>query len=64
MSALLDDLKWCFGTPAQTVVELALMRLGVPVFYASMLSDIDVHCVRSTATAHGTTVGIAEMVHR
>ena len=40
------------------------MRLGVPAFYASMLSDIDVHCARSTVTAHGTTVAIAEMVHR
>jgi hypothetical protein len=64
LSALLGDLKWCVDTPAQTVIEMALMRLGVPAFYASMLSDIDVHCARSTVTAHDTTVGIAEMVHR
>ena len=53
MSALLDDLKWCFDTPAHTVIELALMRLGVPAFYVSMLSDIDVHCVRSTVDSDG-----------
>ena len=64
LPTLLDDLKWCFGTSTQTVVKLALMRLGVPAFYASMLSDTDVHCARSTVTAHGTTIDIAEMVHR
>ena len=64
LSALLVDLKWCFGTPAQTAVELPLKWLGVPALYASMLSDIDVHCARLMATAHGTAVGISEMVHR
>jgi hypothetical protein len=29
-AAPLDDLKWCFDTPAHVVVELELMRLGVP----------------------------------
>ena len=29
-SCLLDDLKWCFDTPASNVIELGLMRLGVP----------------------------------
>ena len=28
LAALLDDLRWCFGTPANTVIELALFRLG------------------------------------
>ena len=41
LSALLDDLKWCFDTPASTVVELALRRLGVPMFYINMLNDND-----------------------
>ena len=40
------------------------MRLGVPAFYASMLSDFDMQCARSTVTAHCSTVDIAEMVHR
>ena len=30
VSTLLDDLKWCFDTPASTVIELVLMRLGAP----------------------------------
>ena len=30
LAALLDDLRWCFDTPANTVIELALFRLGVP----------------------------------
>ena len=33
--ALLGDLKWCFDTPASTVIELGLMGLGVPAFYAA-----------------------------
>ena len=28
LAALLDDLRWCFDTPANTVIELALFRLG------------------------------------
>ena len=47
-STLLGDLKWCFDTPASTVIELALMQLGVPELYINMLRDIDVHIVRST----------------
>ena len=54
-STFLGDLKWCFDTPASTVIELGLMRLGVPDFYTNLLRDIDVHIVRSTITAHGTT---------
>ena len=30
---LLDDLRWCFDTPANTVIELALFHLGIPEFY-------------------------------
>ena len=56
---LLDNLKWCFDTPASTVIELGLMRLGVPAFYANLMSDIDVHIVRSTVTASRTTLGLA-----
>ena len=63
-SALLDDLKWCFHTPASTVIELGLMRLGVPDFYTNMLRDIDVHIARSTITAHSTTVDIAGLIYR
>ena len=63
-SCLLDDLKWCFDTPASTVIELGLMRLGVPAFYADLMADLDVHMVRSTVTANGTTVGLAGIYHR
>ena len=35
LPTILDDLKWCFDTPASTVVELALKRLGIPAFYAN-----------------------------
>ena len=35
------------------------MRLGVPTFHANLMSDSDVHIVRSTVTASGTTVGQA-----
>ena len=38
MAVLLDDLMWFFDTPANPVIELALMRLGVPAFYATMLN--------------------------
>ena len=64
LSCLLDDLKWCFDTPASTVVELGLMRLGVPAFYANPMADLDVHMVRSTVTANGTTVDLAGLYHR
>ena len=47
-AALLDDLKWCYDTPARTVVELALMRLGVPSYYYEMLEDIDLHSANTT----------------
>ena len=57
-------MKWCFDTPASTVVELALRRLGVPMFYINMLNDNDLHSVKSTVTANGNTVDIAGMVHR
>ena len=63
-SCLLDDPKWCFDTPASTVIELGLMRLGVPAFYANLMADLDVHMVRSTVTANGTTVGLAGLYHR
>ena len=63
-SCLLDDLKWCFDTPASTVIELGLMRLGVPAFYANLMADLDVHMVRSTVTANGTTVDLAGLYHR
>ena len=59
MAVLLDGLKWCFDTPANAVIELALMRLGVPAFYVTMLNDIDMHSVKSTVTAAGLTVDLA-----
>ena len=59
MAVLLDDLKWCFDTPANAVIELALMRLGVPVFYVTILNDIDMHSVKSTVTAAGLTADLA-----
>jgi spore maturation protein SpmB len=59
MAVLLDDLKWCFDTPANAVIELALMRLGVPAFYVTMLNDIDMYSVKSTATAAGLTLDLA-----
>ena len=69
MAVLLDDLKWCFDTPANTVIELALMRLGVPAFYYTLLNDIDMHSVKTTVTAAGLTLDLAshtmcEGVHR
>ena len=51
LAALLDDLRLCFGTPANTVIELALFRLGVPELYCNFLNDIDLHSVKSTVTA-------------
>ena len=59
MAVLLDDLKWCFDTPANAAIELALMRLGVPAFYVTMLNDIDMHSVKSTVTAAGLTLDLA-----
>jgi len=66
-AALLDDLKWCFDTPARTVVELARMRLGVPSHYYEMLEDIDLHSAKTTVTAAGLTCELvdgAEGVHK
>ena len=59
MAVLLDDLKWCFDTPTYAAIELALMRLGVPAFYVTMLNDIDMHSVKSTVTAAGPTLDLA-----
>ena len=56
--AFLDDLKWCFDMPAQVVIELALLRLGVPDFYFNMLDDIDVHTAKTTITAAGITADL------
>jgi len=69
LAALLDDLRWCFDTPANTVIELALFRLGVPEFYCNFLNGIDLHSVKSTITAAGITLDIllamgAEGTHR
>ena len=65
LSTILGDLKWCFDTPTSTVVDLAaLKRLGIPPFYANILNDISVHAVRSTITAAGATVDIAQPAHR
>ena len=58
LAALLHDLRWCFDTPANTVIELALFRLRVPEFYCNFLNDIDLHSVKSTMTAAGVTLGI------
>ena len=62
MAVLLGDL-WCFDTPANPAIELALMRLGVPAFYATMLNDIDMHSdmhsAKSTVTAAGLTLDLA-----
>ena len=55
---MLDDLRWCFDTPANTVVELALYRLGVPEFYGNLLSDIDLHSAKTTITASGLTLDL------
>ena len=57
-AVLLDDLKWCFDTPANAVIELALMRLGVPAFYVAMFNDIDMHSAKSTVTATGLTLDL------
>ena len=62
-------MRWCFDTPANTVIELALFRLGVPEFYCDFLNGIDLHSVKSTITAAGITLDIllamgAEGTHR
>ena len=59
MAVLLDELKWCFDTPANAAIELALMRLGMPAFYVTMLNDIDMHSVKSMVTAAGLTLNLA-----
>ena len=59
-AALLDDLKRCFDTPARTIVELALMRLGVPSYYYEMLEDLDLNSVKSTVTAAGLTCTLVD----
>ena len=61
-SALLDDLKWCFDTPARTIVELALMRrLGVSSYYYEMLEDIALlHSIKTTVTAAGLTCDLVD----
>ena len=69
LAALLDDLRWCFDTPASTAIALALFRLGVPEFYCNFLNDIDLHSVKSTITAAAIALGIllamgAESTHR
>ena len=64
MAVLLDDLKWCFDTPANAAIELALMHLGVPAFYVTMLNDIDMHSVKSTVTAAGLTLDLASHLDR
>ena len=45
LAALLDDLRWCFDTPANTAIALALFHLEVPEFYSNFLNDIDLHSV-------------------
>ena len=69
LAALLDYLRWCFDTSADTAIELALFRLGVPEFYSNFLNDIDLHSVKSTITAAGINLDIlltmgAEGTHR
>ena len=59
MTVLLVDPKWCFDTTANAIIELALMRLGVPAFYVTMLNDIDMHSAKSTVTASGLTLDLA-----
>lgn len=58
LSLMLDDLGWCFDTPANTVIELALMRLNVPEFHGNFLNGIDAHSAKTTITAAGLTVDL------
>ena len=62
-STLLGDVKWCFDTPASTVIELALMRLGVPEFYVNLLNGRS-HCTLGDHGSHGATVAITGLIHR
>jgi hypothetical protein len=55
---MLDDLRWCFNTPANTVIEFVLFRLDVPEFYSNLLNDIDLHSVKTTITAAGLTLDV------
>ena len=69
LAALLSDLRWCFDTPANTVIELVLFRLGVPELYPNFLNDIDLRSVKSTITTAGFTLDVllstgAEGTHR
>ena len=59
MVVLLGNLKWCFDIPANAVIELSLMRLGVPAFYVTMINGIDMHSDKSTITAAGLTADLA-----
>ena len=49
---MLDDLRWCFNTPANTVIEFVLFRLDVPEFYSNLLNAIDPHSVKLNGTRH------------
>ena len=44
--------------PMQVVIELALLRLGVPDFYSSIMGDIDVHNAKTTITVAGITADL------
>ena len=59
MAVLRDYLKWCFDTPANPVIELALIRLGVSAFHATMLNGIDMQSTKSTVTAAGLALDLA-----
>ena len=39
------------------------MYWRVLAFYANLMADIDVHIIRSTVTASGTTVGLTGLYH-
>ena len=58
LAAFLGDLKWCFNMPAQVVIKLALLRLGVPGFCNAMLGDIEVHNEKTTITAASSTADL------
>ena len=58
LAALLDDLRWCFDTPANTAIELALIRLGVHEFYSNFLDDIDLHSLDTHIFGFGQKSGI------
>ena len=50
---MFDDLAWAFDTPPRAVIELALDRLGVPVYFRWALRDLDNMARRDTVLAHG-----------